>query len=122
MNGCLRRRSPKQRHDRASFAGTWGHKGRRNTGFTASFFKNPCHSVSVEVVYFFAPKSHFTQLPVSSLVQALSVFFAARTKKNKNVAKTSVSLGDGGLFNAFKKDGLYIRIDLQALVYGAFYF
>jgi len=55
---------------------------------------------------FFTPKTHFTQLPVSSLVQALSVFFAAVTKKNKNVAKTSVSLGDGGLFNALKKRGV----------------
>jgi len=65
---------------------------------------------------FFTPKTHFTQLPVSSLVQALSVFFAALTKKNKNVAKTSVSLGDEGLFQRAQKGGLYIRIDLEALV------
>jgi len=43
---------------------------------------------------FFTPKTHFTQLPVSSLVQALSVFLAAHTKNNKKVAKTSSSLGD----------------------------
>ena len=71
---------------------------------------------------FFRVKNHFTQSSVSPLIYGVSVFLAALTKKNKNVAKTSVSLGDGGLFNAFKKDGLYIRIDFEALQRKAFYF
>jgi len=61
-------------------------------------------------------------LLVSPYIYDVLLILAALTKKKENVAKTSVTLDDVGLFQHVKKCGLYIRIDFQALVYGAFYF
>jgi len=55
-------------------------------------------------------------LAVSPYIYDVLLILAATNKKNKNVAKTSVSLGDGGLFNAFKKRGYKYRIDFGTLL------
>jgi len=55
---------------------------------------------------FFRVKIDFTQRPDSSLETDVFRVFGFAHKKLKKVLKTSVSLGDGGLFNAFKKRGV----------------